>query len=186
MYNYEEMVVGVIPEIVDRELIRDGLGTNYRVRKQRYFVDNLAIDEVFIYKYNASHPAWLAVKEHYFEEADIRDINTFREWSISNHPIQTDIQRKLFLTELMINSHEVKVTVIMKHYFSNGYKADIADKVFTRTGDDRITYQFQGQELTEREYWDYLTKEYNLTPYQLLDMRVPEMDGLGVFNNYEI
>lgn len=180
------MVEGVEPEIVDKELIRDGLGTNFRIKKQRYFVQNLAIDEIFVYKYNTTHGAWSAIKEHYFEEAKIHDINTFREWPLSNHPIQTNIKRKLFLAELKINSNEIKVTVIMKHYHQNGFKANIADRVFTRTGDDTITYQFEGQNLTEREYWDYLTKVYNFTPYQLLDVRIPEMDSLGVFNNYEI
>jgi len=185
MSNYSELIEGLEPEIVDKELIRDGLGTNFRVTRQRFFVEDMVIDEVFVYKHNPSHAAWSTIKDHYFEEPEIADVNTFREWELSNHPIRTDIKRKLFLVELKINSHEVRVSVVMKHYFHNGYKADIVDKFFTRTGDDRITYQFEGQNLTEREYWDYLTKEYNYTPYQLLDIRIPEMDSFGVFNNYE-
>lgn len=178
------MLEGVAPEIIDREMILDGTNKHFRPTKLRYFTDSMVIDEIFVYKYNPQHAAWGEISEHYFEEANVTDIHSFREWNISNHPIQKDIKRRLFLVELKINSTEIIVSVIIKHYHSNGYKANIADKTLTKKGADGVTYEHQGMSLTEREYWDVLTVEYGLTPYQLLDERIPEMDSFGVFNTY--
>lgn len=181
---YSEMIEGITPEIVAKELILDGTNSNYRTTRLRYFTDDLVVDEVFEYQHNAHHPAWGAIKNHYFEEANIETLQSFREWNISNHPTQKTVTRKLYLVELKINTKEIRVTVVMKHFRSNGYKADIQDKVFIRTGNDGVTYQHEGRTVTEREYWDILTQQYQLTPYQLLDMRIPEMDSYGIFNNY--
>lgn len=178
---YSDLIVGVIPEIVEREMILDGTESNFRIKRQRYFVEGLVVDEVFRYKNNAKSGNWAAVSEHFFQEADIQNLQTFRVWDLSNHPTQTDVSRKLYLVELTVNSKEIRVTVVLKHIRSNGFPANIADIVFSRVGDDNVTYEFEGMILSEREYWDVLTN-MGYTPYQLLDVRIPEMDGQGVFN----
>lgn len=180
---YSELIDGVTPEIVDKELVLDGTNSNYRILKQRYLVDTQVIDEIFIYKYNPKSKAWGEVAEHYFEEGIIEIPETFRAWNISNHPTITHIQRKVYLLELRVNSVEVRVSLIVRHFFDTGFKADIEDSIHSKVGNDQISYEYKGEILNERQYWDRLT-EAGYTPYQLLDGRIIEMDNTGVFNNY--
>jgi hypothetical protein len=180
---YEELIEGVTPEIVDKELILDGTNSNYRILRQRYLADGLVIDEVFKYKYNTKSNAWGEIAEHYFEEGKIEIPETFRDWKISNHPTRTDIERRVYLLGLVVTTFEVRVTLLVRHFYDSGFKADIADKIHSRVGDDKITYEYKGEMLNERQYWGALT-EAGYTPFQLLDGRIMEMDQAGVFNNY--
>lgn len=181
----EDLIQGITPEIINKELILDGTGKNYRITKKRYFTNGQVIDEVITYKNPPSSDAWELIKHIEYQNASVETMQTFREWSISNHPTQTDILRKVFLLEFKVQTTSINVTVVMKHYNQDGTKAEIEDIVFTRTGDDSVTYEYNGETLTEREYWDKLTIDQGLTPYQLLDQRIPQMDSEGIFNlNY--
>lgn len=180
---YKEMVEGLTPEVVEKEMILDGTNSNFRIIRQRYFVDTDVIDEVFVYKNNAKSSDWTSLKNHYFEEGKVDVLETFRSWSISNHPTQPEIIRKAYLLELRVSATEVRVTLIIRHFYDSGFKANIDDNVYSRVGDDRIQYEYKGEILNERQYWDRLT-EAGYTPYQLLDVRIIEMDNYGVFNTY--
>jgi hypothetical protein len=171
MYNLEN----ITPQIIEQELIPDGVGTNFRPIKKRYVGTDFVVDEVFTYKHPANHPAWLSVSKVELIEPDLTEVETFREWDISNHPVQTNITRKVALIKLEIDKQKITSAFIVKH---NGA---IEDKVITRIGDNSNQFDVGGTMMGEREYWDYLTNQ-GYTPYQLLDQRVPQMDNLGIFN----
>lgn len=171
MYNLEN----ITPEIVEQELIPDGTGINFRPIKKRYVGNDFVVDEVFTYKHLTNHPAWLSVSNLELIEPDLSEVETFREWDISNHPVQNSITRKVALIRLEIDKKKIVSSFIVKH---NGA---IEDKVITRIGDNLNQMEVNGDMIGERDYWDVLTNQ-GYTPYQLLDQRVPQMDNLEIFN----
>ena len=172
----EELIQDIRPEVVDKELILDGTGINYRIKKQRYVTSEMVIDEIFTYKNPANHPAWRAVSNRQLVEADLSEVKVFRSWNISNHPIQTDITRTLDLVKLEIDKEKVSTLFIVKH---NG---EIENKIVSLIGDNNNQIDYNGTMYGERELWDMLTSN-GATPYQLLDQRVPVLVSLGRFNN---
>jgi len=173
----EEIIEGVTPQIIEKELIPDGTGVNYRVIKQRYIANEAIIDEVFTYTNLSSHPAWSAVSSRNLIEADTSTIQIFRSWNISNHPIQTAITRSVDLVKLEIDKDKVSTLFIVRH------DGEIEDKLLALVGDNDNQIDFNGTMYGERDLWDLLTTN-GATPYQLLDQRVPVLDILGRFNQY--
>lgn len=173
MYDLE----GIEPVIIEKELIPDGTDSNYRIIKQRYFGSNFVVDEVFTYKHKAKDPAWLTIKKVEIVEADTSTMETFRTWNISNHPQQQNVTRTCNLVKLEVDNQEVRTLFLIKHS-GNG---NVEDQLIFRYDDDDNKFLFQGIEVGARTYWDILT-EQGFTPYQLMDVRVPEMDALGIWD----
>ena len=173
----KEIIEGVTPQIIEKELIPDGTGVNYRVIKQRYIANEAIIDEVFTYTNLASHPAWAAVSSRNLIEADTSTIQIFRSWDISNHPIQTNITRTVDLVKLSIDKEIVSTLFVVRH------DGEIEDKLVFFYGDNNNQIEYNGTMFGERDLWDMLTSN-GATPYQLLDQRVPVLDSLGRFNQY--
>ena len=172
-----ELIEGVTPQIIDKELIPDGTGVNFRTIKQRYITDNEVIDEVFTYTNHASSHAWASISNVQLQEADLSTIQVFRSWDISNHPIQTNITRAVDLVKLSIDKEIVSTLFVVRH------DGEIEDKLVFFYGDNNNQIKYNGTMFGERNLWDILTSN-GATPYQLLDQRVPVLDSLGRFNQY--
>jgi len=172
----EELIEGITPQIIDKELIPDGTGINYRTIKNRYIGNENVVDEIFTYKHPASHPAWASVSNVELIEADLTTVEVFRSWDITPHPIQTNITRTLDLVKLEIDKEKVSTLFIVKH---NG---EIENKIVSLIGDNNNQIDYNGTMYGERDLWDMLTSN-GATPYQLLDQRVPVLVSLGRFNN---
>lgn len=180
----EELIIGLVPEIISQEEIQDGTSKNFRVLRERFYAETMIIDRVTTYKHSVNSHSWTVVKDIKFEEADVKEEESFKLWNISDHPTNPNLKRKAFLTQLVVNKKQVKVRLTIKHYNIDGTDALYEDLTLNKIGtDDVIMTRPDGTQVGERTYWDELTNA-GYTPYQLLDSRIPELDAAGKLNEY--
>ena len=172
----QALVDNVDPVLISRELIEDGVGSNYRTLTRVYVSGNAILKECFQYKHGVDSPSWAETSEITLTETtNIVDIPVFRTWNISAHPVTGD-QRKVHLIELRVDKSVVLATVLLEHIDSI-----VPNKVIPLYGDNSMKFVVNGVEIGERDYWDLLTDQ-GYTPYQLLDARIPELDQNNRFN----
>lgn len=64
----EELTKGIIPEIIEQELILDGTNSNFRIKVQRYTIEDIIIDEIFEYTNPADDAGWSNVYRRTFKQ----------------------------------------------------------------------------------------------------------------------
>lgn len=162
----EELIVDIIPEVIETEMIIDGTGNNFRIKKQRYVTPTMVIDEIFEYKYPAYRAGWASISKRILEEAIVKDFQGFKEWQLSNHPTQINVTRKLFLIKLEVDAGKVNIGAVMFHYKPDGTHATFADKYYNRS--------MPASALAENNGRIIFT----------LGEKVAQLDANGFFNNY--
>jgi hypothetical protein len=163
--------------VIHRELILDGTGINYRPIKTILINENLVTSKEFRYVFGADSPEWSAVLSIIEKQEETEDLPTFREWEISNHPVTGD-ERKVHLVNLTVTKDEIKALFMVENIDSL-----VPNKLVLRVGHNGNTFPWEGgTEIGERDYWEFLTVNMGMTPYELLDFRVPGIDMEGGFD----
>jgi hypothetical protein len=165
------------PIIIQKELIQDGTGVNYRTIKQIYVGEEGVKSETFTYRFPANSGEWAAVESIVVEDYEVADAPIFREWTISDHPTTGDA-RKVGIVNLTVTTDEIKALFKVIHI-----ESEIPDRLILKIGDNTVRFPWgEDDTIGERDYWDFLTEQLGLTPYELLDQRVPQLDMEGGFN----
>lgn len=162
----EELIQGIIPEVIETEMILDGTQSNFRIIKQRYVTPTIVIDETFEYGHPTHKAEWAAISKRTLAEAIVQDFQGFKEWQLSNHPTQTNVTRKLFLIKLEVDAGKVNIGAVMFHYKPDGTHATFADKYYNRS--------MPASALAENNGRIIFT----------LGEKVAQLDANGFFNNY--
>lgn len=178
----------VTPEVVDQEAVYGG----YRPKERRYVHDQGVLVEKILYKFPAASDSWAAIVSISFEEGSIDELPVFRSWNISDHPVYPGVFRRVDLIEMKIDAPTIKLVVAVKHFSDQErtegapYAPLLMPMVAANDTIIDVPQELQSQgapaQMGEREYWHFLTG-LGMTPYQLLDARIPELDQIGRFEN---
>jgi len=171
--------------ILNQEEVYNG----FRITK--YLTNDNKVVEI---KYNnpASSEGWNSIESITESEEDFSELPIYRSWNISNHPTIQNVYRRVDLVKMEITATEIKLLLAVKHFtdeertLTAPFEAKIKQLVGNNEDLIYVSEQLQQMgypaQMSEREYWDLLTN-IGMTPYQLLDARIPEIDQQLNFDN---
>lgn len=166
----------VTPDVLEKELIQDGTGLNYRNKKLQYVTPDVVIHQDFTYSASVSSSNWAHLKDVVAYVAKAEAVTLYRTWNISNHPNDDSVTRQAHLVKLSVDKEKVEVWIKITH------SANYTDRLVYLLGDNTMMITLaDGTQIGERDHWDKLTND-GYTPYQLMDQRIPELDSNGRFN----
>ena len=184
----EEILNTITPQVIEQEAVSGG----HRPKVKRYLYEGGVLDEVITYAHPANSDAWAAVSNVQYVVPDLAELQVYRTWNISNHPTESEIYRTASLVNLSVDALAVKVQLLIKHFTDEQRTtpALIIPRLRTLRGENdymmNVAQPFIDQgypaQMGERDYWHLLTSA-GMTPYQLLDARIPEVDALGLLNS---
>lgn len=111
--------------------------------------------------------------------------NPFQIIDISNHPTDSTITRKYYVTSIPINSDEkfFYIRGVLKHYDGNGDYKEEMDKQINFLADDNTLIDVNGQNMGEYSYYEELIKNGESLPI-LIEAGVVKRDSEGRFDTY--